>query len=297
MSIPHPIPYQGSKRKLAPAILVWLPQDINRIIEPFAGSAAVSLAAAYHGHTTEFILNDINKPLMALWGEIIENPQAIADAYERLWEAQQGQEADFYLAIREQFNQTHRPDHFLYLLARCVKASVRYNAKGEFNQSPDNRRKGMQPKTLRQHIRHASQLFEGKTTLLATDFREVIAMAAPDDVIYLDPPYQGTSVNRDPRYVAGLPMTELAEILAEMNAQGLSYILSYDGRTGSKKHGIPLPDSLALKHIEINAGRSSQETLLGRNQTTYESLYLSSALLARLESHPLLQADQLLLPI
>ena len=46
MRIPHPIPYQGSKRGIAEAILAYFPQHVTRLIEPFAGSAAVTLAAA-----------------------------------------------------------------------------------------------------------------------------------------------------------------------------------------------------------------------------------------------------------
>ena len=67
MSVPHPIPYQGSKRSLAKQILQYIPDNTTRLIEPFAGSAAISLAVAYHGKAPDFILNDINAPLMTLW--------------------------------------------------------------------------------------------------------------------------------------------------------------------------------------------------------------------------------------
>ena len=133
MGVPHPIPYQGSKRGLARAILACFPQDAARLVEPFAGSAAVSLAAAYHGKARAFLLNDLNQALVNLWDEIINRPDSIASAYEKLWTAQMGQERDYYDFVRAQFNQTQRADYLLYLLARCVKASVRYNANGEFN--------------------------------------------------------------------------------------------------------------------------------------------------------------------
>ena len=79
---------------------------------------------------------------MDLWREIIENPDAISQAYSRLWNAQLGNERDFFDQVRTRFNQSHRPADFLYLLARCVKAAIRYNSNGEFNNTPDNRRKG-----------------------------------------------------------------------------------------------------------------------------------------------------------
>ena len=37
--LPHPIPYQGSKRNLAPDILRYFPEQIDVLYEPFAGSA------------------------------------------------------------------------------------------------------------------------------------------------------------------------------------------------------------------------------------------------------------------
>ena len=61
-----------------------------------------------------------------------------------------------------------------------------------------------------------------------------------------------------------------------------TFLLSYDGRTGEKKYGRPLPMELNLFHGEINVGRSSQATLLGKESDTFESLYLSPALIQRL---------------
>lgn len=282
MGIPHPIPYQGSKRKLADTILRYLPADIDRLVEPFAGSAAVSIAAAYHEKASQFLLNDLNVPLMVLWERIIHQPEDIVMGYQILWERQQGKEKDYYAFVREEFNRTRRPDYFLYLLARCVKASVRYNSAGEFNQSPDNRRKGALPATLRKHILQTSALLVGKTTLRQTDYRNILKEVIPTDVVYLDPPYQGTSDGSDSRYLAGLIHEDFVAALENLNRRCISYILSYDGRTGAKKYGKSLPASLSLTTLELNAGRSSQGTLLGREVVTYESLYLSPALIARL---------------
>ena len=71
--------------------------------------------------------------------------------------------------------------------------------------------------------------------------------------------------------------------LATLNERNIMFAVSYDGRTGTKTYGDPPPESLALSRLEIRAGRSTQATLLGRNDVTYESLYLSPALIASLE--------------
>jgi DNA adenine methylase len=183
--------------------------------------------------------------------------------------------------MRNEFNRTRRPPHLLYLLARCVKAAVRYNANGEFNQSPDNRRMGSHPETMREHIFGAARLLEGKTECSATDFKAVVARAEIDDLIYLDPPYQGVSGEPNPRYLKGVWFDEFVEVLQTLNAREISYIVSYDGRTGEKVHGRPVPSDLGVFRVEVPAGRSSQETLLGRAAITYESLYLSPALTER----------------
>lgn len=282
MNAPHPIPYQGSKRLLAPAILAYFPKNPVRLIEPFAGAAGVSIAASLYGRADRFVLNDINEPLMRLWEIIIESPDTISSDYERLWKAQLGNQREYYDHIRAEFNETHKPGLLLYLLARCVKASVRYNSEGQFNQSPDNRRLGMNPKTMHWHISVASRLLRGRAKVISGDYQQSLRSARPEDVVYMDPPYQGVCLNRDPRYISLLDFDSFIASLRDLNCRNISFILSYDGKTGAKSYGRPMPSDLHLVHIEIDAGRSSQATLLGRDHVTYESIYLSPALIERI---------------
>ncbi len=280
--IPHPFPYQGSKRGIAQYILLHFPSSMRCLIEPFCGSSAVSIAAAAHGLAKQFWLNDLNQPLMDLWREILERPNELAGDYEKLWNEQYPNKKEFFFQIRDNFNATHQPHHLLYLLARIVKGSVRYSAEGKFNQSADNRRWGMRPKTMRQQILGVSTLLAGKTTLSAVDFLVVVMKVDKDDLVYMDPPYQGISFTRDHRYYNGLSYDEFVDALQIMNEKDISYIISYDGQTGGKTHGKPLPHRLSLEHLSIHTGRSSQATLLGYNHETVESLYLSPALVERL---------------
>lgn len=280
--LPHPVPYQGSKRALANRILEYFPADVQTLYEPFAGSAAVSIAASHRKRASSFVLNDLNAPLMALWEEIINYPASISSAYERLWKSQIGNEREFYDEVREKFNATKKPDFLLYLLARCVKASVRYNSSGDFNQSPDNRRLGRNPEMMKMDIFGASKLLGGRTSIFAEDYTAIAKRAEVQDLVYMDPPYQGTSGNRDGRYIRGLQFEHLVETLEALNQTDISFILSYDGSCGSVAYGEPLPKSLSLSHVIVNAGRSTQSTLLGRDDVTFESLYLSPALVKRI---------------
>lgn len=285
-SIPHPIQYQGSKRNLAPVILRYVPKDVGCLIEPFAGSAAISIAVAARQMAKTYMVNDLNKPLAELLRLIVEYPIETASFYEQVWNAQHGDSIEHFYQIREDFNRTQDPRLFLYLLARCVKGSVRYNSSGLFNQSPDKRRFGTRPETMRANILGVSTLLKGKTRFSSVDYRDVLATAKTSDLVYMDPPYQGVCGDRDSRYFSGIGHGDFVVALEELNARGISYIVSYDGRRGDKTFGELLPASLDLAHIELEAGRSSQSTLLGRDEVTYESLYLSQALTDKLASKP-----------
>jgi len=283
--IPHPIPYQGSKRLIAPTILTYCPRRVRRLVEPFAGSAAVSLAAASRGRSESFWLNDAHAPLIRLWREILHRPQTLADAYTNLWEAQQGRERAFFDEVRARFNESHTPSDFMYLLARCVKAAIRYNSAGEFNNTSDNRRLGARPAEMRQRIAGAAMLLGGRTRLTAHDYKRVLDECECADLIYMDPPYQGVCGERDQRYAPKITHEEFCNELESLNRRGFMYLVSYDGRTGEKQYGDPLPAELNLLHLEIRAGRSTQATLLGRSCVTYESLYVSPTLRKRLPRH------------
>jgi DNA adenine methylase len=279
--VPHVIPYQGSKRALAHAIIPLLPTDTNTLIEPFAGSAAVTIAARYSRVAKGSIISDINEPLMALWSRILSDPATLADDYETLWHEQRNNPRIFYDEVRANFNATKEPHLLLYLLARCVKAAVRYSKNGEFNQSPDNRRLGAVPVTMRRRLTETSQVL-AQTTVMSCDYTELLSMVGEKSVVYMDPPYQGVSNVRDHRYMRGLGKNEFEENLRNAIRAGVSFILSYDAVTETKQYGNAMSSDLGLTHIHVTAGRSSQATLQGIHKVTVESLYLSPALVARL---------------
>jgi DNA adenine methylase len=280
-NLPHPVQYQGSKRNLSSHILRFLPSRVERLVEPFAGTAAISIAAAAEQSARNFWLNDLNQPLIELFKLIIENPCDIADAYADIWSEQHSDSIGHYFEVRKNFNHTNDPKLFLYLLARCVKGAVRYNSGGLFNQSPDKRRKGTQPATMRKNIEGVSRLLKGKCEFTSLDYKQVLAKVQNYDFVYMDPPYQGVCGNKDSRYFSGVDFEDFVLAIEHLNERGIAFAISYDGRLGNKTFGRVLPESLGLKRIEIEVGRSSQSTLLGRIETTIESLYLSPDLISQ----------------
>jgi DNA adenine methylase len=282
VSVPHPIPYQGSKRQLANQLLRYFPANVERMYEVFAGSAAFTLAVAYQQKAYQFSINDVLKPLIELWDQILQNPERLAMDYATIWHTQLENERETYSSIRNQYNSEHKPVHLLYLLARCVKNAVRFNALGEFNQSADHRRRGVHPIRMHKHILATSRLLHGKTKTQSVDFEQAILEPQQNDFVYLDPPYFGTSKPKDKRYFQQLEHKRLFTALESLNQRCVPFMLSFDGCCGEKDYAQPMPRELGLKRVELSAGRSTQATLLGRTEFTKESLYLSPALQRKL---------------
>lgn len=210
--------------------------------------------------------------------KIIGEPETVAKEYRLIWRDREVLTPDYFGSVRDEFNRSGDPMLLLYLIVRCVKGAVRYNSNGKFNQSADKRRLGVQPLTLRKNLLAVSALLKDRTKITCKGYQDVLSCMTPDDVLYMDPPYQGVCTGRDSRYANSIEFDGFVEELAKLNRRSIPYAISYDGRTGKKTYGELLPDHLGLTRLELEAGVSTQATLLGRSAQTVESLYLSPVL-------------------
>jgi DNA adenine methylase len=236
----------------------------------------MTLWAAHHKIAERYIVSDILVPIADLWRAIIDSPSETSEKYRAVWEGQKPGDLDYFNRIRERYNtQGSDPVDLLYLICRCVKNAVRFNKHGRMTQSVDKRRLGMRPEKMRAAIFGSSLLLKGKTEIRSGDWTDTTRDAGSGDFIYLDPPYLGTTVGRDKRYAEQLQTDRLIEGLRLYLARDIRFALSYDGMTGEKVYGPPLPAELGLCRLLLHAGVSSQSTLSGRSEETIESLYLS----------------------
>ena len=104
---PHLVQYQGSKRILAPQILQYMPEHFHRLVEPFAGMAAISIAVAMEHRANQFLINDINQPLVNVLRSAIDTPDKLINDYSKIWNEQfeysEGHIQHFY-KLREDYN-------------------------------------------------------------------------------------------------------------------------------------------------------------------------------------------------
>lgn len=283
VKLPHAIPYQGSKRTLAPMIAGYYPHGIDVHYEPFAGSAAMTIYAAHHGLAKRFVIADSLAPIVSLHQAIVETPREVTAAYKAVWEGQKPDDAVYFNSVRDRYNSAGDPIDLLYLICRCVKNAIRFNRQGRFTQSVDKRRLGMNPARMAKAIQGISYMLKGKVEYRTGDWLHTTADAKPSDFVYMDPPYLGTSVGRDKRYHQQLGSESIVAGLEKLLDRDVRFAFSYDGMTGDKTYGPPLPDHLGLTRLLLHAGTSSQATLSGKPQTTVESLYMSPGLVEPVE--------------
>ena len=252
--------------------------------------AAMTIATAVQNRAEHYYVNDINAPLINLFKTVVEEPETLYLDYKKVWEEQfdyaEGPEKHYY-HIRDLFNSGNTcPSFMLYLLARCVKGAVRYSSDGNFNQGMDRRRHGTKPETIRRNSLLISKLLLNKSTFSSLDYRESVEMADENDIVYMDPPYQGVSNTRDHRYYSGIEYDDFVSMLDGLNRKKINFIISYDGTCGNTSYGKDLPSDLECTKFMLVAGKSAQATLLGETQITSEALYVSKGLSRLLEDEP-----------
>lgn len=175
--------WAGGKTRVVPRIRSYLPAG-SRLIEPFAGSAALWLATNY----PSALLADINADLITLYQTLQrEGPSFIT--YCQTFFTPALNTPDAYYAARNRFNTTTDPSEkaalFLYLNRHGYNGLCRYNGKGTFNVPFGRYRQPYFPAREMHHFWDKSRT----VTFQVGDFRTILAQAHAGDVVYCDPPY------------------------------------------------------------------------------------------------------------
>lgn len=213
-----PIKCQGIKTKLVPFIKEHVKRNPNGLwIEPFVGTGVV----AFNMRPKHALLIDKNQYIIALY-KAIQNQKITATIVREFLEyhgpklLEKGK--DYYLEIREQFNNNGEPLFFLFLNRSDFNGMIRFNRKGKFNvpfcQKPNRFAKAYITKICNQVERVAEVIADNDWRFENGSWKEAFRAAGEDDYIYLDPPYIG----RDTSYVGEWPDEE-AVALAEYSHQ------------------------------------------------------------------------------
>lgn len=184
---------------LVPAIEAHLHETQGRYFEPFLGGGAVAWALGRSG----MVLNDALEPLIEMYCAVRDDPAQVAWALSAL--AVAGVDEANYYRVRDLRPDTPvlRAARFLFLNRTGFNGLFRTNKSGEFNvpYGRDKYRESAIQSRSRDAITslfpHKGK-FEALSDLLRTcvitcdDFEAVIAQARAGDLVYADPPYDGT---------------------------------------------------------------------------------------------------------
>ena len=261
------IKWSGSKRSQSDRIKSFFPESFNTYYEPFIGGGSILYAI----NPEKSICGDICKPLIDLWKEIRDNPSDLAEGYRIRWTRLQEEGYTAYYEIRDDFNRDKSPYDLLFLSRTCVNGLIRFNDKGEFNNSLHYSRKGINPDTLERIIIDWSQHIKN-TVFMAEDYTVTTAEAKAGDIVYLDPPYFHTKG----RYFGTIDFDRFLEYLEDLNHRGVKFLLSFDGKRGKEDYTVALPEELYKRHEFIPSGNSTFKKVIDKeNEKVLESLYLN----------------------
>jgi DNA adenine methylase len=279
-SVPSLIKWTGSKRSQANHIADLIPK-FERYIEPFLGGGSMLYKAAKPGS----IASDIYAPLINLWKIVQKSPNDLINNYKEQWEAvneelnsydvanlpKNEKIPKYFYSVRDRFNENKDPMDLNFIMRTCVNGIVRFNDKGEFNNSFHLSRRGMEPARFEKVVNLWHPRING-ISFFCEDFETTLSMAKKGDFVYLDPPYAGNMQ----RYIGDIDLERLFSALDSLNIKGVKWALSFDGHRGEKNLVHAVPDSLYKQHVFIFSGQSAVKRVLGGQQEDVrESLYLN----------------------
>jgi DNA adenine methylase len=198
MSIPPlvpPIKCQGIKTKLVAEIANMAGElSEGRWIEPFCGSGVVALNL----QPKRALLCDSNIHIIQFYKDIQSGRLTSLGVREFLRE--QGAKLlsigeTYFYQVRERFNNAPNSLDFLFLNRSCFNGVMRFNRSGRFNvpfcRKPERFAPAYITKIVNQVQTISRVVSVSDWEFRVADFRESIATAESDDIVYADPPYAG----------------------------------------------------------------------------------------------------------
>ncbi len=224
--VPSLLNYTGGKFRSLRQIVPLLPEKTTIFVEPFCGSAVMSLNTVH-----EFVIcNDKCLPLIDLYTYLQQtNPEQVVSVLYNKKEAfslTRFNKDAYFLFRNEAYNKTHFAIDLLLLLYHSFNNNIRFNAEQDFTAAFGER-------TFTKHHEQRLRFFvktitEQQWQFSSIDFKEIdIELWNNDYFVYADPPYtNGHATYSD---FIGWTMQDdldLFEFLDNLHAKGIKFALS-----------------------------------------------------------------------
>jgi DNA adenine methylase Dam len=179
--------YSGSKFKLLDQILPLFDYSKDYFLDLFCGGGSVYVNVL--DKYKKLLINDIIVDLIEIHKNLCNNPQIFIETVRNLAKTKENQK--LYIDLKTSYNQekdSYKRSTMLFaLMLTCTNNFMRFNLKGEFNQSWGRREwSDSTQKKVDEFVEHVSK-YKGKIFYSSKHFNNV--KITKPSMIYLDPPY------------------------------------------------------------------------------------------------------------
>lgn len=253
------VKWAGGKRALVPEILKLLPSTFGNYWEPFVGGGAVFFALADRIRRAH--LSDLNLDLILTYVAVRDHTNAVIKALE---EHANKHNRRHYLRVRDKMHDVQElPDlaaRFIYLNKTCYNGLYRVNKSGKFNVPVGSYKN---PTICDEENLWTASKVLSKADVKCWQFDQI--KPAEGDLVYCDPPYDGTFVGYTGNGFDAGDQKRLRDACMQWRAVGAHVIISNNNteRIRSLYQNFTLHKVSAPRHINSNGnGRGPTPELL-----------------------------------
>lgn len=276
------IKWSGSKRSQSNEIIEYFPKEIDTYYEPFCGGCSMMRRLLDSDiYVNHIICSDLNKDLIDTWKLIQNHPDSLLANYTQMWTELNStndisKKRKYFEKKRFEYNMTHNPYIFFFIMRTCTNGMPRYNKNGEFNNSFHITRNGIEPDNLKPILKEwFEKMNKYDIEFINCSYEKIFDKVKTKDFIYLDPPYYNT---KSSMYFGQFDFDNFFDKLKKINIKGVKYLMSFDGKSGNEDNTCSVvPKECYNKHVYIKSGNSSFKRVTGndKNAMVYESLYMN----------------------
>lgn len=256
------IKWSGSKRHVANEISKLFPEH-QRYFEPFVGGGSMLPYRQAPGHAS-----DAMPELIAMWRYLKHKPDQAKQTYREMWERLQA-DPSYYYTVRDEFNKTREPHLFLFLTRTCFNGLIRFNADNQFNVSHHFGRPGIHPDKMDKVITEWTTQYIHDVNFKVADYREILTYVQMGDLVFLDPPYVGTS-GQYKSDASNFDYRDFEKFLEELNLKGADWIL-----TLGQRDDYDLPTHLYRERISSSEYSSSFSRMKKTEAKVGDEIYMN----------------------
>lgn len=273
------IKWVGSKRRLAPHIVPYIPDGL-RLVEPFAGSGAVMLAK----QPQKAWLNDTNTELINLWRCI--KYANIDDFVNRVHEHCERMDGEYFYWLRDldrhpdypyNMSDIDRAARYITVISNAFGGIDRRDQHGHctINYGHTSARdpwKAVHLSKLCKNVR--AYLDNAEVTITNFEYGEVLDRVQPGDFVYFDPPYYTYRLEKHNRLYArewgAHNLEQLFEHAQRLTSQGIPIAMSNSSHSFVRDlfhdwHTIPLNISYTISSKGKNPRKATEALYVNKH--------------------------------